>query len=503
MLWWREAVVYEVYVRSFGDADGDGVGDLAGLRDRLGYLELLGVDGICLTPVFPSPMVDGGYDVSDPRAVDPVYGDLDAFDELLRSVHEHRMRLVLGVVPNHTSDRHEWFTAALEAAPGSSARARYHFRTGRGDRPPNNWRSVFGGPAWTRVGDTDEWYLHLFAPQQPDLNWTNPEVWADLEATLRFWLDRGVDGFRIDGADAMSKPAELPDATTGGPDLRFDDDGVHEVHRLVRAVLDHRPDRVVVGEVQVRDPQRLASYLRGDQLHLTLASALRDAPFDADAVRAAVEGTLAMVIEAGASPAWALGGHDVSRAVTRYGGGALGLARARAMAMVQLALPGSPYLYQGEELGLPDVDVPEAQRRDPWVAGSRRTARGRDGFRVPVPWECGPPGYGFTTGKPWLAIPPGYGELAVEAQLEDRTSTLSLYRRALELRHGHPGFAGDTVEWFGAPEGCLAFRRSASTLVCALNASDAAVPLPPGDVLLVSGELDDDLLPPDTAVWLA
>ena len=515
MTWWSEAVVYQVYVRSFADSDGDGVGDLDGVRSRLGYLELLGVDALWLTPFYTSPMADHGYDVADPRDVDPVFGDLAAFDRLVAAAHEHGLRILVDLVPNHTSDQHEWFRAALDAAPGSPERARYHFRAGRGpngDEPPNNWSSVFGGPAWTRMSD-GEWYLHLFATEQPDLNWTNPEVWADLEKTLRFWLDRGVDGFRIDVAHGMSKPEGLPDSVaavrtgllTGGRDgdPRFDDEGVHDVHRMIRAVVDHYPGRVTVGEISVQDNARFGRYLRADELHLGFDIRLLQAPFAAAAVRQAVEQSLASTAAVSATPTWAVSSHDVSRPVTRYGGGEQGTARARAMTLVALALPGTVFLYNGEELGLPDVDLPDEALQDPQWERSGHTQRGRDAFRVPVPWEGGPPGYGFTTGVPWLPMPPEYGRLTVAEQLEDTRSTLSLLRRAVELRRTHPGFSGTDVEWFGAPTGCLAFRRTGSTLVCALNTSAAAVPLPPGDVLLSSGPVDDDMLPPDTAAWLA
>jgi alpha-glucosidase len=496
--WWRDAVFYQVYVRSFADSDGDGVGDLDGVRSRLGYLELLGVDALWLTPFYPSPLVDHGYDVADPRAVDAALGDLAAFDALVDDAHAHGIRITVDLVPNHTSDRHEWFRAALASPPGSPERARYHFRPGRGDtgdEPPNDWPSVFGGPAWTRVPD-GEWYLHLFRPEQPDLNWTNPEVWADLEQTLRFWLERGVDGFRVDVAHGMCKRTGLPD--TDPPDdprfdPRFDDDSVHEVHRMIRATVDHYPGRVAVGAVAVRDDERFARYVRPDELHLCFDFRLLRAPFDADEVRAAIEGTLAAVAAVGAPPAWLLSDHDVSRPVSRYGGGPVGLARARAMAMVELALPGAVFLYNGEELGLPDVDLP---------ADAVRDGGGRDGCRVPLPWEDGPPAFGFSTGTPWLPPPDEYAPLSAAAQLEDTGSTLSLFRRALELRRAHPGFSGAVLEWFGAPAGCLAFRRAGTTLVCALNTSAVTVPLPPGEVLLSSGPLDGRL-PPDTAAWLA
>lgn len=522
MQWWRDASVYQIYVRSFSDSDGDGVGDLDGIRARLGYLELLGVDALWLTPFYTSPMADHGYDVADPRDVDPVFGDLDAFDALVADAHEHGLRITIDLVPNHTSSEHGWFRAALDSSPGSPERARYHFRPGRGpdgSEPPNNWTSVFGGPAWTRVQDRHpsggwvpgEWYLHLFAAEQPDLNWTNPEVWADLEKSLRFWLDRGVDGFRIDVAHGMSKPDGYPDATvtdlallsSTDDDPRFDDDGVHDVHRMIRAVLDHYPGRAAIGEVWVRDDERFARYLRSDELHMGFNFRLMEAEFDAVAVREAIEHSLEAVESVKAAPTWALSNHDVSRPVTRYGGGAQGTARARAMALVMLALPGSAYIYNGEELGLPDVDLPDEALQDPTWERSGHTERGRDAYRVPVPWEGEPPGYGFTTGAPWLPMPAEYGELTVAGQLEDTDSTLSLFRTALELRRNHAGFTGTEVEWYGAPEGCLAFRRSGSTLVCALNASAVAVPLPPGDVLLTSGPLQDDLLPPDTAAWLA
>jgi alpha-glucosidase len=527
--WWRDAVVYQIYVRSFSDGDGDGIGDLQGIRSRLGYLELLGADALWLTPFFTSPMVDHGYDVADPRSVDPVFGDMDTFDGLIADAHEHGLRVAIDLVPNHTSSEHEWFRAALDSMPGGPERARYHFRGGRGPdgaEPPNNWTSIVGGPAWTRVQDPDadgewnpgEWYLHLLTPDQPDVNWTNPEVWADLEKTLRFWLDRGVDGFRIGIADGMSKPEGLPDIEdcpegAGGTairllapvdgDPRFDDAGVHDVHRMIRAVLDHYPGRIAVGEVMIGDNERFARYLRPDELHLAFNFRLVQAPFDADAVRTAIEQSLAAVEKVGAPPTWTLSNHDVSRPVTRYGGGQAGRARARAMVLVELALPGVVYLYNGEELGLPDGELPDAVLQDPQWERSGHTERGRDGCRVPVPWEGGAPGYGFTSGQPWLPMPPEYGRLTVAGQLEDTASTLSLIRRAVELRRTHPGFDGRSVEWFGAPVGCLAFRRAGSTLVCALNASPDLVPLPPGDVLLASGPLEGDLLPPDTAAWLA
>ena len=520
--WWRNAVFYQVYVRSFADANGDGVGDLEGVRSRLGYLELLGVDALWLTPFFRSPMVDHGYDVSDPRDVDPLFGDLDTFDRLLADAHRHGLRVTIDLVPNHTSDRHEWFQAAVAAAPGSPERARYLFRDGSGFgglRPPNNWTSTFGGPAWTRLppstNDAGQWYLHLFAPEQPDLNWENPEVAADLERTLRFWLDRGVDGFRIDVAHGMAKPAGLPDMPhpTGAcpglldaDDPRFDAEGVHDIHRMIRKVLNEYPARVAVGEIWVSDDAAFARYVRPDELHLGLNFRLLEADFDADSVRAAIEHSV-MAVQGSPAPAtWTIASHDAVRPVTRYGGGEVGLARARAMALVQLALPGPVYLYNGDELGLPNVELPDWALQDPVWKRSGRTERGRDGCRVPLPWEGGTSPYGFSaTPGTWLPMPGDWAGRTVEAQLEDPSSTLSLYRQALELRQGHTAFfTGTELEWYGAPPGCLAFRRKGGGLICALNASDTPVSLPAGQVLLASGPLSPtgDALSPDTAVWL-
>jgi alpha-glucosidase len=527
--WWRNAVFYQVYVPSFTDSDGDGVGDLEGVRSRLGYLELLGVDALWLSPIYPSPMVDHGYDVTDHRGIEPTWGDLDAFDNLVADAHAHGIRVTVDLVPNHTSERHAWFRAALASPPGSPERARYHFRRGLGadgSRPPNDWLSVFGGPAWTRepprAEDPDgdrEFYLHLFSPAQPDLNWTNLEVWADLDKTLRFWLDRGVDGFRVDAAHGMCKrlddrpgapahPRPRPSRQQGRrtlEDPRFDSDDVHDVHRAIRLTLDHYPERVAIGAVGAHTAERFARYVRPDELHLAVDTRLAAVRFDADELRATIQDMLAAVEGVGAAATWSLADHDVTRPASRYGSGAVGLARARAMALVQLALPGAVYLYNGDELGLPDAELADDARRD---AVWKYAEDGRDSCRVPQPWEADLPAYGFTTGTPWLPIPPSYAALSAGAQLEDTHSTLSVYRRALDLRKLHPGFAGATppgpaLEWFGAPDGCLAFRRSGTTLVCALNTSPEPVPLPPGDALLVSGPLEDGLLPPDTAAWLA
>lgn len=514
--WWRHALFYQVYVRSFADGNGDGVGDLDGIRSRLGYLELLGIEAIWITPFYPSPMADHGYDVSDPRDVDPLFGDLEAFDGLVLDAHERGIRVIVDVVPNHTSSAHPWFVAALAAGPGSRERARYFFRDGRGpdgSEPPNNWISTFGGSAWTRVPD-GQWYLHLFAPEQPDLNWTNPEVADDFAHTLRFWLGRGVDGFRLDVARGMAKPEGLPDMdldkvrshgqmSDNAYDPRFDNDGVHEVHRMIRRVLDEYPERMSVGEIWVADDERFSRYLRPDELHLGFNFRLLTADFEAAAIRDAINHSIASVSRVDAPPTWTLSNHDVVRHLTRYGGGKLGTARARAMALIELALPGAIFLYNGEELGLPDVDLPDWAIQDPVWERSGHTDRGREGARVPLPWEGATPPFGFTAAEhSWLPMPFDWEQLTVEAQLEDPDSMLSLYRRAIELRQTHPAFTGSEVEWYGGPTNCFAFRRKGGGLICVLNTSTSLVPLPPGELLLASGPLTDQQLPPDTAAWL-
>jgi len=551
--WWSDTVGYQVYIRSFADSDGDGIGDLNGITAHLGYLELLGIQTIWITPFYPSPMADAGYDVSDPRNVDPNFGTLEDFDRLVSEVRRHGLRLVIDLVPNHTSSAHPWFQEALRAGAGTGARDRYLFRGGRGPEgnlPPNNWASIFGGPAWTRVAD-GQWYLHLFDPAQPDLNWRNADVRDDLRATLEFWLERGVDGFRIDVAHGMAKPADLPDAPAGpaafdpagfvlasnqaaaeaaaevaaggegqledlagqqgavvpiaqgGRDPRFDDDGVHDVHRFIRSVLDRYPGRMTVGEVWVGDPQRYAHYLRPDELFQAFNFAILEAPFESQALRDAIESSLTSAASVGSLPVWTMSNHDKIRSVTRYGDGELGLARARAALLMELALPGSVYLYNGEELGLPSVDIPDDALRDPTWNRSGHTERGRDNCRLPLPWEGNEAPFGFsTTASTWLPVPVEYGALTVEAQLEDPSSTLSLVRRALELRSTRAEFRGDDLEWYGAPDRCFAFRRPGG-LVCVLNTGNEPVPLPPGGVLLASADLDEQgRLPGSAGAWL-
>ncbi|MDH2429545.1 alpha-amylase family glycosyl hydrolase [Sphaerisporangium sp. TRM90804] len=518
--WWRDAVIYQVYVRSFADGDGDGVGDLVGARGRLGYLADLGVDAVWLTPFYTSPMADFGYDVADYRDVDPVFGTLADARALIDDAHAYGMRVIIDVVPNHTSDRHAWFAAAVQAGPGAPERGRYIFRPGRGasgELPPNDWESVFGGPAWTRLPD-GEWYLHLFDHRQPDLNWDSPEVHEEFTAILRFWLDLGVDGFRVDVAHGMVKAPGLPDIGTAGQvELLgtavlpyFDQEGVHEIHRGWRRLLDsYEGERIGVAEAWAPTQERLARYVRPDELHQAFNFHFLKAPWDAAVMRVVIDESIATVSPVGAPSTWVLSNHDVKRHVTRYGGGEAGVRRARAAALLMLALPGSAYVYQGEELGLPEVlDLPDEVCRDPQRL--RAPGDGRDGCRVPIPWAHAEPPFGF--GPPgvadtWLPMPRSWAPLTVEAQAGDPGSTLSLYRAALRLRRGHAALGDGTMRWHGSPPGTLVFGRG-EDFVCTVNMTGEPVELPrPGDLLLASAPVAQRgrsvVLAADSAAWWA
>ena len=512
--WWRDAVCYQVYVRSFADGDGDGIGDLPGITSRLPYLADLGVDALWITPFYPSPQNDHGYDVADYCDVDPLFGKLADADNLIERAHALGLRVIVDLVPNHTSDQHQWFQEALAAGPGSPERARYIFRDGEDDSPPNNWQSVFGGPAWTRCPD-GQWYLHLFDSTQPDLDWRNPEVHAMFEDVLRFWLARGVDGFRIDVAHGLYKVESLPnqkdptvrriermlDSAYGDDEPMWDQPEIHDVYRRWAEILDEfGPDRMAVAEAWVPDSESLAAYVRPDELDQAFNFSWLLADWDAPAFAEVIRRTFASTEPVGASPTWVLSNHDVTRHVTRYGGGEQGLARARAATLAMLALPGAVYLYQGEELGLEEVDVAPEHRQDP--AWFRTREPGRDGCRVPVPWSGAEPPFGFGPGEgqPWIPQPESWKALTVEAQQDDPASTLSFYRAALEHRRQHANPAGQVVEIFDQSEDVLAFRRGPLTVV--LNCGEEPAELPSGEVLLSSGPLADGLLPPDTAAWL-
>ncbi|OBB84204.1 alpha-amylase [Mycobacterium sp. 852002-30065_SCH5024008] len=516
--WWSSAVFYQVYPRSFADSNGDGVGDLDGLTARLDHLERLGVDAIWLNPVTVSPMADHGYDVADPRDIDPLFGGMAAFERLVAAAHERGIKITMDVVPNHSSSAHPWFQAALAAGPGTEARDRYFFRDGHGahgELPPNNWKSVFGGPAWTRVvepdGNPGQWYLHLFDAEQPDLNWEQPEIFDDFEKTLRFWLERGVDGFRIDVAHGMAKPPGLPDARGDSrvlhhndDDPRFNHPSVHEIHRGIRSVVDDYPGAVTVGEVWVTDNMRWAEYLRPDELHLGFNFRLAQIDFDAAEIHDAIENSLAATAIENATPTWTLSNHDVGREVTRYGGGEIGLRRARAMAMVMLALPGAVFVYNGEELGLPDVELPDEVLQDPTWERSGHTERGRDKCRVPIPWSGKAPPFGFSSSPDtWLPMPQDWAALTVERQLADPESTFAFFQHVIEVRKERTEFDGEEIDWLAAPRHALIFRRRGGGAVCAVNAGRRPIPLPPGELIVASAPLVDGKLAPDAAAWLA
>jgi alpha-glucosidase len=483
--WWRNAVIYQVYPRSFADGNNDGTGDLIGLRNKLGYLQRLGVDAIWLSPFFTSPMNDGGYDVSNYRDVDPRFGTLADFDTMIKESHALGIRVIIDIVPNHTSSEHPWFKAGL--------RDRYIFRPSAPDGgPPNDWQSIFGGPAWTQVDD-GSWYLHLFDPTQPDLDWNNPVVRAEFLDILRFWLDRGVDGFRIDVAHGMIKADGLPSiGASAQSELLtteilpyFDQDGVHDIYREWRPVLDSY-GAMAVAEAWVSSPARLARYIGADELHQAFNFDFMMASFDAESFRTVIDASLEAAEIVGAPTTWVLSNHDRQRHVTRHGS----LSAARAATLLMLALPGGAYLYNGEELGLDEVlDLPDELREDPAFL---RTGESRDGCRVPLPWGTGDSAWT----NPWLPQPAHWATLTAEAQEADPHSTLNFYRAALEARRTITG----PLEWLDSPTGVLRFRRGAHEIL--INVSGDPVPLT-GNVILTSSPLPPgSALPPATAAWL-
>jgi alpha-glucosidase len=523
--WWRNAIVYQVYVRSFSDANGDGIGDIAGVRARLPYLRDLGVDALWFNPWYPSPQADAGYDVSDYRAIDDDLGTLAEAEQLIAEAKAAGIRTIVDIVPNHISSRHPWFHRAVVAGPGAPERGRFWFRPGRGtygEQPPNEWQSIFGGPAWTRVAD-GEWYLHLFAPEQPDLNWTHPDVWAEHEAILRFWFDRGVAGVRIDSAALLDKDPDLGEVRDGLPHPFMDRDAIHDVYRHWREVADSYDEpRVLVGEVWLPDAERLARYLRPDELHTAFNFDFLACPWERDRLQESIDSALASHALVDAPATWVLSNHDVTRPVTRYGRDdtsfsfeakragtptdlARGTRRARAAALVAMALPGSMYIYQGEELGLPEVeDIPPHMRRDPMHARSGGVDPGRDGCRVPLPWSGTVSPYGFSVDgvSGWLEQPAGWETLTVDAQLRDEASMLNLYRHGLALRRNAPWDDDAPFAWLEASRDVLAFSRG-PRFVCLTNFGAEPLSLPAGAVLLLaSSELEGGAVAADTTVWL-
>ena len=554
--WWRDAVVYQVYPRSFVDHDGDGIGDLAGIADRLGYLVDLGVDALWISPFYASPLKDGGYDVADYRAVDPRLGDLDAIDTIIARAHARGLRVVMDIVPNHTSSDHAWFQEVLNSGPGSPAWARYVIREGAGAdhaQPPNNWRSVFHGPGWSRLvlADgtvTDYWYLHLFDDTQPDLDWTNPEVRAEFEDILRFWFDRGVDGFRIDVAHGLAKDQDFPDMDYGViPDTEilgvataapyWDQDAVHEIYRSWRSIADsYDPPRILCGETWAPTAERLALYQRPDELHTSFNFDYLAAGWDAQQMRRSIDETVMNHEKVGAPPTWVLSNHDVIRHATRFAptpdgkpvtgpaevDAARGLTRARAASVFLLGLPGSAYIYQGEELGLPEVfELPDDARQDPVWFRSNGADTGRDGCRVPIPWSGTEASYGFGAGEAsWLPQPAQWADFCVERQQGDEESTLELYRRSLLIRRREPALGDGPMRWLDHPDAnVLAMLRYAHdpkqpSVIVVVNTGEAAAHLPAEwgtQVLLASGHdvahVSDNsgthvVIGAETSVWL-
>jgi alpha-glucosidase len=479
-------------------------------------------------------MADGGYDVSDYRDIDPIFGTLAEAEQLIDDARQHGIRVIVDVVPNHCSDKHRWFRDALAAGPGSPERDRFWFRPGRGadgELPPNQWSSIFGGRAWTRTANPDgtlgEWYLHLFAPEQPDLNWNNDDVRREHEEVLRFWFDRGVAGIRIDSAALLFKDSALPDFDPDDaprPHPFVDREDLHDVYRSWRALADtYEGERTLIGEIWLPDGERFTRYLRADELHTAFNFDFLTCGWDARRLRSCIDSTLDAHAPVGAPATWVLSNHDVTRHVTRFGRSdttfdfaaktresprvdlELGTRRARAAALLTLALPGAVYIYQGEELGLPEVeDLPDHVRQDPMFSRSGGSDPGRDGCRVPLPWRGDAPPFGFSAdgAEPWLPQPASWGAFTAEVQEQSPRSTLALYRDALRIRRADACLGGVAFEWIDAPDGVLAFLRGAS-FACMVNLSDTALALLQNDgVLLASDPLDDGLLPPETAVWL-
>ena len=530
--WWRSGVIYQIYPRSFADGNGDGMGDLIGITQRLSALASLGIDAVWLSPFYNSPQKDAGYDVSNYVDVDPLFGTLDDFDKLVAEAHRLGIRVMIDLVPNHTSSEHEWFQKALKAGPGSKERSYYHFKDGKGENgelPPNNWQSMFGGPAWTRTED-GQWYVHLFDSSQPDLNWENPVVRKEFENILRFWLDRGVDGFRVDQPHAMAKAEGLPDhpyveeAGAGfiegreNPPMWFQD-SVHEIFRDWRKILESYPgDRAMCGEAYVLPLSFMALWVRPDEFHQTFNFRFLDAGWDREALISAINESFEAFDAVGAPSTWVLNNHDVLRHVSRFGGdygrttasdgvgpnnpqpdNVLGLRKARAATLFMLGLPGASYLYQGEELGLPDhTTIADEHRQDPTFFRTNGQRVGRDGCRVPLPWEKGNASNGFNkTGLVWLPQPDSYADLSRDQQEGNPDSTLELYRSALKLR-SELKLGEGSFDWVST-EADLSYQNGKLKVVH--NFSNQPIGLN-GEVLISSMPLDEGRLSPNDTAWI-
>lgn len=536
--WWRNAVVYQIYPRSFADGNGDGIGDIHGILSRVEYLASLGIDAVWISPFYPSALADGGYDVDDYMDIDPRIGTLDEFDRLIASLHKENIRVFVDLVPNHSSDRHAWFKEALASSPGSAARDRYIFREGRGEGgelAPSDLASHFGPAGWTRVPD-GQWYMHLFTREQPDFNWDNPEVHEYFLKTIRFWSERGVDGFRVDVAHGLKKQLDpLPSRSSyslsvmkmDGSDPLFDRDDVHDIYASWRAVFnEYDPPRVAVAEAVVH-PERLSKYASEAGLGQAFVFDLLSTRWDAREYQSKIENNLQLSQESGSSSTWVMSNHDAIRHVTRLAMPipdgeqdfvaaehswylqnrlnpeldiSLGLSRAKAATLMLLALPGSMYVYQGEELGLPEVlDIPSNQMQDPqWFRGEGKF-RSRDGCRVPLPWRRSGPSFGFGSGGSHLPQPSWFSSLSVEAQEDDQSSTLQLYRKAIALRRSMR--SDDSLVWLEIGSEVVAFERSGGW-TSLTNFGSSPVEIPMGQVLVSSEEMTEGLLPPHSTAWL-
>ncbi len=535
--WWRQGVVYQIYPRSFADSNADGIGDLAGIASRIDYLACLNIDAVWLSPFYPSELADGGYDVIDYRDVDPRIGTLAQFRDLVTALHERGIRVVIDIVPNHTSNKHPWFVAAVNSEPGSRERARYHFFDGSdGNQPPSDWQSAFGGSAWTQVPD-GQWYLHTFAVEQPDLNWDNPEVRQDFLDTLRFWADLGVDGFRVDAAHFLAKDMSLPLPSKAELEARprdghhplADRDELRDIYAKWREVFNsYDPPRTAVAEADV-PPSRVPLYASPDTLGQAFFFDLQHSDYSADRFKTIIDECLEVARTSGSSVTWVLNNHDTVRHASRYGtaypgldangqpvrkhggdwllsGGdpvlidaAKGLRRARAATLLLLALPGAVYLYQGEELGLQEVaEISDKDRQDPTFFRHRGVDIGRDGCRVPLPWTRSGPSYGFGTAGSHLPQPLWFSGYSVQTEEQTPGSTLRLYRQALKLRRELLTHESLTWEETGSPD-VLAFSRPNGWRVLS-NFGVNPIGIPDGQILLSSGEVSD-VLPAETTIW--
>ena len=545
--WWHAAAIYQVYPRSFRDGNGDGLGDLIGVEEKLPYLKALGVDAIWLSPFYPSPQHDSGYDVADPRDVDPMYGTLADAQSMIDAAHAQGIKVIVDVVPNHASVEHRWFREALASAPGSAARARFHFRDGRGEggnEPPTNWMSMFGGSAWTRVTEPDgtpgQWYLHIFDSSQPDYNWSNPEVRDDWLTTLAFWLDRGVDGFRVDVALGLAKDMTYPDLEnpqglvealrldldTDSDEVKalratvtnsaiFDRDELQEIYRGWREVMNrYSGDRMAVAEAWVT-PERAAMYVGGDTLHQIFNFEFLSIPFDASRICAVVQRTLDELAVVKAPATWALSNHDTPRVVSRLVAPGFDeqIARtaARSLALIGHCLPGSIYVYQGEELGLADAPIPDASRQDPVWIRTQGQQLGRDAARVPLPWSGTMPPYGFSdspNAATWLPQPDDWADFTASAEAEDLDSTLSQYHQMLHLRHELSAFANlENTAIEEAMPGVVRVTRGAD-FTCLVNCTKQEIRIATAGRILVASHqnvtADGGLLTlqPAAGAWL-